>query len=99
MDFDRMSINTVDPEAGNFTFKYLLGQAVPGRDVGAVLPIRGSQTEQMMATGQAVIRGHMVAHQEVEAASNFLEVGLRSSIMVPLPIWGKRELALWCPLW
>ena len=89
VDLDRTSINTVDPEAGNFTFKYLLGQAVPGRYIGAVLPIRGSQTEQMMATGQAVIRGHMVAHQEFEADSTFLEVGLRSSIMVPLSHKGR----------
>jgi hypothetical protein len=37
--FDRMSINTIDQEAGVFTVKYLVGQEVAGRYLGAVRAI------------------------------------------------------------
>jgi PAS domain S-box-containing protein len=87
--FDRMSINTIDQKAGIFSIKYLTGQEVKGRHIGAVRDIRGSQTEHLLATGRAVIREDLSQTPRFATDAAFIGGGLRSSIMVPLVSQGR----------
>jgi hypothetical protein len=38
VDFDRVSINLVDQEAGTYTLLYLFGESRPGRSIGNSSP-------------------------------------------------------------
>ena len=87
--FDRMSINTIDREAGVFIIKYLVGQEVADRYTGAVRTIAGSQTAHMLATGRTIVRGDLSSAREFATDAAFLGEGLCSAIMVPLVSKGK----------
>jgi GAF domain-containing protein len=87
--FDRMSINIIDQEAGIFTIKYLTGQEVEGRRIGAIRNVRGTQTEYLLATGQTVVRDDLIQVPKFETDGAFAGEGLRSGIMVSLVSKGK----------
>jgi transcriptional regulator with GAF, ATPase, and Fis domain len=87
--FDRMSINTIDQGAGVFTIKYLVGQEVAERNLGAVRTIEGSQTAHMLATGRTIVREDLDSSQKFATDAAFLGEALRSAIMVPLISKGK----------
>jgi two-component system NtrC family sensor kinase len=82
--FDRVNINVINPASGRFTIRYLLGQEVAGRQVGAVLPMAGTLTGQAAATGTTVIRDDIATGPPRSGDPEYLQVGLRSSITVPL---------------
>jgi two-component system NtrC family sensor kinase len=88
--FDRVNINVIHPATGRFTIKYLSGQEVPGRHVGAVLPLAGTLTSQAATTGITVIRDDFAIGPPRPGDQEYLQVGLRSSITVPLVSKGRR---------
>jgi two-component system NtrC family sensor kinase len=95
--FDRVNIDVIDHDRGSFTVKYLYGQSVSGHHTGAVLALEGTLTGQAAATGATVIREDIPADTRLPADSEYLSVGLRSSITIPLVSKGKVIgcLTLW----
>ena len=90
VDFDRMSLNTLEQDAGVFYIKYLVGQHVPERYMGAVRPIAGGQTELMLLRGGTVVQEDLKGSGNAVTNPDFLEEGLRSCILVPL--WSKGRI-------
>ena len=84
VDFDRLAINIVDQDAGVFVFRYASGLVQPGRQVPDVVALPNTQTEHVIATGQALIRGDIVSDRQFARDSLSVELGFRSTIMVPL---------------
>ena len=84
VDFDRLAINIVDHEAGVFVFRYVSGLVQPGREVPDVVALKNTQTEHVIATGRPLIRGDIVSDHQFARDSLSVELGFRSTIMVPL---------------
>jgi GAF domain-containing protein/nitrogen-specific signal transduction histidine kinase len=89
VDYDRMAINLVDREAGAFVFKYASGVIQPGRQVGDRVPLAGTQTQYVVETGRPLIRQDIAADLRFHVDETYLQVGLRSHIMVPLIVKGQ----------
>jgi PAS domain S-box-containing protein len=87
--FDRMSINLIDYEAESFVFKYATGLIQPGRQIPDVVPLAGTLTEHVIKTGQPVIQVNVAEDPRFSGAEGFLNMGLRSAIMLPLSSKGK----------
>jgi two-component system NarL family sensor kinase len=87
--FDRMSINVIDYEAGAFVFKYATGLIEPGRHIPDIVPLAGTLTEHVIKTGQPTIQVNITEDPQFSGMENFLSMGLRSVIMVPLSSKGK----------
>ncbi|MDA1218864.1 MAG: GAF domain-containing protein [Chloroflexi bacterium] len=83
--FDRAYINLVDEVGDTFTLTYLFGQHVPGREIGAISPLSGSLTGEIVATGKTLIQPNMAADPNHHRGdSNYVRAGLFSGIVVPL---------------
>jgi len=83
VDFDRLAINIIDHEAGVFVFRYASGLVQPGRQVPDVVPLQGTQTEHVIATGKPFIRGD-IASDPYARDELSIELGFRSTIMAPV---------------
>ena len=83
VDFDRLAINIIDHEAGVFVFRYASGLLQPGRQVPDVVALKDTQTEHVIATGKPLIRGGIASNPPARDELS-VELGFRSSIMVPL---------------
>ena len=84
VDFDRMAINIIDEDAGKFVFKYASGLVRPDRQIPEVLPLANTQTQHVMETGKALIRGDITGGPRYSRDDASIELGFRSSLMVPL---------------
>jgi len=84
VEFDRVVINVIDLEAGTYTLKYLFGRTRPGRSLGSVTKLADSQNQEVMTTGRTLRRGDFVKDSRFPSDWETAEMGLRSSIMVPL---------------
>jgi len=87
--FDRMSINVIDHEAGFFIFRYATGLIQSGRQIPDVVPLPGTLTEHVIKTGQPTIQVNVAEDPQFSGIENFLSMGLRSVIMLPLSSKGK----------
>jgi two-component system cell cycle sensor histidine kinase/response regulator CckA len=85
--FDRIAINTINPEDRTFTVSYVAGLEIADRHQGKVVPLTGSATEEGMRSRSGFI---IQAEDEKEIATRFpglltaFRAGLRSMMMVPL---------------
>ena len=84
VDFDRMAVNIIDQEAGVFVFKYASGIIQAGRQVPDIVPLANTQTQIVLESGRSLVQTDVTLAPHFSGTSTFLEMGLRSSIMVPL---------------
>ena len=84
VDFDRVDICVIDSEKGVITVKYLLGPTQPGRRGGDTKLLEGTETQQVMATAQTLIREDIASDPSFPVDQDLLKIGMRSSIIVPL---------------
>jgi signal transduction histidine kinase/ActR/RegA family two-component response regulator/putative methionine-R-sulfoxide reductase with GAF domain len=89
ISFDRASVNVVNQESGTYTLKHLVGQPRRGFPVGCELPLAGSETAQLIASGSTMIRHDLARDPQYSSDADYAEMGLRSSILVPLISAGK----------
>jgi PAS domain S-box-containing protein len=87
IDFDRISICTIDAEHETGTVAYVMGKGIPGRGLGEVFPLSQTVHEYIMKTRSSVF----VQTEDVpEMGKRYpfllasLQVGFRSMISVPL---------------
>ncbi|MFQ6028436.1 MAG: GAF domain-containing protein [Dehalococcoidia bacterium] len=84
VDFDRINIRMVDFAAGQFTIKYLSGPTRSGHDEGAVIPLEDTQTQAVANTGKSRLKHDVLVDPQYSGEYIYPELGLRSSVMVPL---------------
>ncbi|MFQ6028386.1 MAG: ATP-binding protein [Dehalococcoidia bacterium] len=84
VQFDRASVNIVDQDAGAYTLKHLVGTPRPGYPLGSRVPLEGTETERLIASGRTMIRGNLAVEPLFQSDQDYLQLGLRSSILVPL---------------
>lgn len=84
VDFEGISVNVIDHETGTFVIRYVSGVIQPGRNAGDILPLEGTQTGEVVKTGKPLVRRDVGADARFTTDQNLLDMGLGSSIMVPL---------------
>ncbi len=84
VDFERVYINLVDEAADTFTIAYLYGQDVSDRYIGTVRRLSGSRTQNIVDTRITKIQPNIPADDTYRGGREYVLVGLRSSIAVPL---------------
>jgi PAS domain S-box-containing protein len=84
VDFDRINLSLINRDAGTYTIKYLHGLAQPGRRAGDVVALQGTQTEQVMVSGEALITKYVADGTRYPADPALLKLGLSSRILLPL---------------
>ncbi len=84
VDFDRVTVDTIDQEAAIFSPEYSSGVELGGREVGKVVPIAGTAVECVFRTGRTLSREDIRAGDRFEYDSDRTDAGLRSHILVPL---------------
>ncbi len=55
IDFDRLSISLVNLDDDTFTNAYILGEEVPGRQVGDVIPLEGTVTKEAVLSRHSML--------------------------------------------
>jgi Nif-specific regulatory protein len=61
VDFDRMNIHVINVGEGTYTIKYLSGLVQTGRRRGDTWPLEGTQTQQVVETGQpSIVYDHAI---------------------------------------
>ena len=88
VDFDRMSLNLWDWDAGVFIMKHTVGQEVPGQAVGDMVPLKGTPIQLAIEQGRTVLFSD-TADGESTTDQLFLKAGLRSAVLVPLTYQGS----------
>ena len=89
VDFDRISVNVIEEDAGVFTFKYSAGKVLPGRHIPDIVPMEGTQTQRVLETARTLVVPDSSKATHFSGAERFLQEGLKSSIMVPLIHQGR----------
>ena len=84
VEFDRMTINLVDLDADTFTQKNVVGPARTGGFSGQPRPLEGSQTGQIVSTGRMQVRDDLGVEPPLFHDQEYLQIGLRSMIGLPL---------------
>ena len=85
--FDRVMINIINPDKKTFTFAYIAGINMAGRQIGDVVPLAGTATEGVMRTRSSLL---VQTENIEEVARRFpgllpsFQAGFRSMIFVPL---------------
>jgi PAS domain S-box-containing protein len=85
--FDRIAINSINPEEQTFTVSYVTGLEIADRHQGDVVPMAGTSTEEAVRARSGLI---IQTEDENEIATRFpgllpsFWAGLRSMMMVPL---------------
>ena len=87
--FDRIAVHVLDPDAGADAIKYVSGKAVHGIHDGDCRPLEGTETQHVMMTGQVLIRQDIAREPRFCRDPQYLELGLRSSIVVRLEAQGQ----------
>lgn len=93
ISFDRLAIATVNQGEGTFTISYVAGPQIVGRQIGEVLPLKGSAIEEVIRTHSGIVIGEEnreLLTAKFPALLPIMEVGYRSMIMVPLI--SKKEI-------
>ena len=89
VDFDRMSINLINHEAGVHTIKYLAGENPSGRQPGSPRPLEGSRTQHIIETGRTLMGADLTKESRFRKDLTDAAAGLRSGITVPLVSKGQ----------
>ncbi len=89
VDFDRAAISLVDLEAGTYVLKYLFGPARPGESVGSVNPIKNITMQRIVTMAQTVVWDDIATGHRSRLRDEFIKMGLRSRLVVPLISKGK----------
>ena len=85
--FDRLAINTINPDNRTITIAYAIGIEIPGRRQGDVVSLGGTLTEEIFRTRSRVI---VQMENEADLEERFpsllpsFRVGFRSFMSVPL---------------
>ena len=85
--FDRIMINIINPDKKNVAFAHITGISISGRQIGDVVPLAGTATEEVMRTRSSLL---VQTESSAEVARRFpgllpsFQAGLRSMIFVPL---------------
>ena len=61
-----MNINFIDQEAGVFTVKYLVGEDLPGREVGRSRPLANTRTHHILETGRTLVRADVTTDNQLQ---------------------------------
>ena len=85
--FDRISIDIIQPERSGFSTAYALGNGTEGLRSGAIIPLAGSITEEVMRTRSS----QLLQEEEIgdagsrsSQAQRTFQTGFRSSMAIPL---------------
>ena len=85
VDFDRLTINTIDTASNTHTNRYLFGLKIEhANPVGVAIPLAGSTTEQVLLSGQTFLSHDMSNTSHPTYHETALSADLRSHIRVPL---------------
>jgi signal transduction histidine kinase len=84
VDFDRLSVQTIDPEAYTFSPTYSFGATVVEWEIGEVVPFAGTALERVFQTGRTLSREDIRTGDSFAHDSARIDAGLRSHILVPL---------------
>ena len=84
IDFQRVNINLIDLDQGYFVKKFLGGAVNSGRPMGNNRHPYAGQVEYLIDTGRTLIRDNIAEDLRFPFDQQHLEVGLRSSIAVPI---------------
>ena len=82
--FDRLAIHLVDLKDRSDVIKYVSGEACGGVQAGNRQPLDNTEAQDVMLTGQSLVRGDMVIGPRFCRDRSYLELGLRASIVVGL---------------
>ena len=92
---DRITVNLVDLEQNVFRETYLIGANVPDREQGAIVPLAGTITQELVRTRSGIVLQGDDLRQALSThfpgALPGLDSGLRSFLSVPL-IWNDRVI-------
>jgi len=87
ISFDRIAINTINPDDRTFTVSYVAGLEIAGRHQGDIIPLTGSLTGEILRTRSSLL----IQGEEIREAVNRLpgllptiQNGFRSMIGIPL---------------
>ncbi|MFQ6029631.1 MAG: GAF domain-containing protein, partial [Dehalococcoidia bacterium] len=84
VNFDRLTINLVDQEAGTYTVAHVMGQDIPERQAGDVLPLSDSSVEETVRSGQTWIENNLPQYPESTSGVRARIAGMHSVMRVPL---------------
>ena len=89
VDFDRMNINTIDYERDIYQIKYHFGEEPLQLSVNTTGPLAGTPTGKVADTGQTLLQHDIALGPRSPIGEQFLQMGLRSSVKVPLVSKGR----------
>jgi PAS domain S-box-containing protein len=97
VDLDRMSVNIINPDGDTFTPVHQVGLPVEGREVDRAVPLRGSILEELMRTGQTLLRANIQADERFSGDPARIRAGMRAELGMLLYSKGRITggLALW----
>ena len=84
VDFNRVSINTINHGDETFTVRYVCGPISPIRPLGTPIPLAGTQVGEIVKTGKTVRRADLVHESRFSADSKWADLNLNSGIITPL---------------
>jgi PAS domain S-box-containing protein len=87
ISFDRIAINTINPDDSTFTVSYVAGLEIAGRHQGDIIPLKGSLTGEILRTRSSLL----IQGEEIRETVNRLpgllptiQSGFRSMMGIPL---------------
>jgi GAF domain-containing protein len=91
VDFDRVTIATIDQAMQTTLVKYTFGDTLPGRNVGDVVPLRDTTSDLVVTLGAPVFRGDLmsVTADHGSAEEGYQKLGFHSSAIIPLISRGR----------
>ena len=92
--FDRMNINTIVYGRNTFEIKYQFGEEALQLSVNTTGPLEGTPTGKVADTGQTLLQHDIALGPRSPIGEQFLQMGLRSSVKVPLVSKG-RVIGTW----
>ena len=89
VDFDRISVNVIDHDAGTFVFRYVSGVIHQGMNASDVLPLKGTATGEAVKTGKTLVQHDVATGGRFYGDQALSDMGFRSSIHIPLKYQGR----------
>ena len=90
VSFDRAAVNSIDVERGSLTIKCLVGEALPGCEVGDTFSLHGTLTELAYSARRPIVLDRPRENDSMWVSEKiFAEAGMRSAICIPLYVQGK----------
>ncbi|MFQ6030775.1 MAG: GAF domain-containing protein, partial [Dehalococcoidia bacterium] len=89
VNWDQATITTVNSDNESYLLQYSTGNRRPGLRVGVCHPLAGTQTGYVVQTGQTLVRGSILEAPRFPNDQPHWDLGLRSSIALPLISKGR----------